>query len=48
MRLEGWHAMVFLALQVAAVVAVVLVFLWAVRPVRKRKPGGSSLPPNRP
>jgi hypothetical protein len=45
MRLEGWHAMVFLAVQVAAVVAVGLVFLWAVRlVVRKRKPGGSSLP----
>lgn len=50
MRLEGWHAMVFLAtLLVAAlvVVAVTLIVLWTVRWAKRRNNGdgsGSSLP----
>jgi heme/copper-type cytochrome/quinol oxidase subunit 2 len=50
MRLEGWHAMLFLAMLVMAVVVVVavtLIVVWTVRWANKRNSGGgpgSSLP----
>jgi hypothetical protein len=52
MRLEGWHVVVFLALQLllaaGVVVAVTLIVLWTVRIARKRNSGGPGLPPNQP
>lgn len=49
MRLEGWHAGVFLAMLLAVaavVVAGTLIVLWTVRQARKRKGDGPGLPPS--
>jgi hypothetical protein len=34
MRLEGWHVIVLLAMQVAVVAAVILIVLWTVHAAR--------------
>lgn len=50
MRLEGWHAMVFLAMSlmvVAVIVGLTLLVMWTVRRAWKRSSGedsGSSIP----